>query len=1118
MGKSNAYDRVDRCDLQSLAADERTSLTDEIRQSIDEKLFSSEIAGLSRFRFWDGGGSGQQLWEHQRAAIGTAVAYLAADPKLLSRPDHREAALLKLPTGTGKSAIVAVLARCLFSVKSTLVLTPREALASQLHNDVRYRFWARIGLSNVQEGVCVADAKEVGSELEPISTQLLLPSQISEALEEPKHSRRMLIGTHQALEAIRRLSRSTAKEHQVRAAQARDLIAMLQSFDLVIVDEGHYEPAVTWSKGVRDLNLRTVLLSATPYRNDYKAFRVAGRFVFNFPHHQAVQRRIIRDVNIVSSKQTRKPTGSAMAAFVETLAAELPPVLKIAKKWVASPKVMVRADDIDALISLQKLIDRTFKTQSVVIHHAVKGNQRSHRAYAHVDSAQKECGDAQFWLHQSKLMEGVDDPSYVALAIFDLMSNDRQLIQQIGRVVRTTPSRVKRQTAWVIAGSGNSQRIEQSWAKYKEFEEYCARSTGNVVVNEAALPDRLLESMPDVQYVDGQFKRRFEPDAPLVADDIQLPASSVVLEREQIRGDLSSFIGAMEDSLLEQDRFKVLPISGLPHAAVGFTYYGWRNSPYLREHFFSEWTLGVFLAVEEQGLVFMQDTGGLVIDLSKLGMRRASRESMERAFPAKNNRLTRMSFNSLDLSDNGIRTMAVRTRRLDTTFTDLLDPYLVPTAASGFVEGRARYIGFARSRIRDGVERYLDIATYLAWIRSTARALATKAVRRSAVFDRYAQVRDDVGPDEAVPVSILVDFARDEFLEGLPDTAEARTLAADSEVESDDLCADVSPDGNFSIRVLGKQIGCSIVYVPDSGRYKFQSNDLNDLFSAAEAGDRRHARSASQRINASQSFRILVEKPGVVYAEGRFFQARLNWKAVNGEISILDDVTAISELGAIRSEKGEKIFGQSRIAREEWRRGSLFGVIESACEGGLKNPSQLDSAVAAYPLVVCDDGADEIADFIAVDQQKRRVAFVHAKADRSVNGGYSVGALQAVGRQVLASLTFMSSAPPSKWKSSRWTRNVQANDIQLKGRGRIFRNVDGLSADEITEQIVGACGNMAFQREIWIVAGNLVCREALRERIVQDSVDNRLRQFLMHWDALRTACARASVGLRLFCH
>ena len=60
------------------------------------------------------------------------------------------------------------------------------------------------------------------------------------------------------------------------------MMSWLKGFDLVVVDEGHYE-LVPRSRSVRELKRPTVLLSATPFRNDYKLFQVKGRFVFNYP-------------------------------------------------------------------------------------------------------------------------------------------------------------------------------------------------------------------------------------------------------------------------------------------------------------------------------------------------------------------------------------------------------------------------------------------------------------------------------------------------------------------------------------------------------------------------------------------------------------------------------------------------------------------------------------------------------------------------------------------------------------------------------------------------------------------------------------------------------------------
>jgi hypothetical protein len=95
---------------------------------------------------------------------------------------------------------------------------------------------------------------------------------------------------------------------------------------------------------------------------------------------------------------------------------------------------------------------------------------------------------------------------------------------------------------------------------------------------------------------------------------------------------------------------------------------------------------------------------------------------------------------------------------------------------------------------------------------------------------------------------------------------------------------------------------------------------------------------------------------------------------------------------------------------------------------------------------------------------------------------------------------------------------VQANGITLTGRDRIFRNVDGLTGQQITDALRTACGHPAYSREVWIVAGNMLDRAYVENAIRTGQIDNRLWQFLIHWEGLRTACARAGARLSLYCH
>ena len=1125
--------------LDNLVDDTRTSLTSSIKKQIDHSAFRRDIGQLQRYRFWTVTGRKPHLWEHQKAAIATVVAYLNGDKKIPERPEHKEAALLKLPTGTGKSGIIAVLARCLSSPRKILVLTPREALTKQLLDDIRFRFWSHIGYQAEQGRLFTAAAIDFGADLEAVYTETFLPSRCHSMVQHLQQADRcILVGTHQALDKIRRTS---LDEEASQTAICGELLGLIkQTFDLIVVDEGHYEPAVSWSRGVRDFNLPTVLLSATPYRNDYKSFRVRGRYLFNYPYDEAVKARVIRPVEIIPPGRAAQAEGdeAAIAQFVRIMKSELPKRLTEAKAWFndgALPKVMVRAEDLAKLELLQTAIDREFNTQSVLIHDNAEKSSANPNRFTSVSSAIRARPDAEFWIHQFKLMEGIDDPCFVAVAIYDLMGNSRQLVQQIGRVTRHSKgNKSAKQAGWVLGTPANVARIQTSWSRYEAYETYAANNVELVVTNEVTLPDRLLKFMAEYQYVSGEFRARFEFEAPLAAMDIQLPQSAAVLQVDRPITDIKDLAPAVEEAILDRDRFKITPIEGMPADTFGFSYYAWRNSPLLVDRFFSEWKLGVFIAVRQGDLVFMHDTEGLVVDMASLSLKRADRMLMEKTFPEQGagntSRLSRMSFTSLEMSQQAIRSMAVRTRSFEEVFTDLLDPSLVPTTAFGFVDNAARYVAFVRSRIREASERYVSVAEYVMWTAKVAAELRDQNRKRSGVFGRYAQIIGKLPPEQATPVSILLDFSGEGFIDVRSDSGDAAQRLADEEPDYNDLCADIDEKTNeFVIRYKGEDVPCTIEYREKSGTYRIRSEKLNELQQTGRTDDRRQRQTIVQRLNQDQSFRVLTRKSGVVYAERRFYEPRTRWIESDGSQPILDFVFACPSLKSINSEKGEKSYPTDK---DLWHQTSIFGLVSAVSEQKLKSlgiaNDELTRAIGRYPIWLCDDDSRETMDFVGFDEDQKTIVFVHAKMGaqkkekkgKPTKGGtgFNVTSLQDVGRQALASLAFISRGEPSpEWTKQRWESDVQANDVRLTGRNRIFRNVPGLSAEKLNAKLIQACRNPSFEKEMWIVGAEMTSRKALSEGLKDAIPINRLRQLLMHWDSLQTACARASVRLRWFC-
>jgi superfamily II DNA or RNA helicase len=82
------------------------------------------------------------LWEHQRRAVAEVREYLAATDT------GEQSALITMPTGTGKTGVIAAITTCLPEVTGhRLVLTPWDALVVQPIDDLRERFWNRLPLA-----------------------------------------------------------------------------------------------------------------------------------------------------------------------------------------------------------------------------------------------------------------------------------------------------------------------------------------------------------------------------------------------------------------------------------------------------------------------------------------------------------------------------------------------------------------------------------------------------------------------------------------------------------------------------------------------------------------------------------------------------------------------------------------------------------------------------------------------------------------------------------------------------------------------------------------------------------------------------------------------------------
>jgi superfamily II DNA or RNA helicase len=305
-----------------------------------------------------------ELWDHQIQAVRLLRDYLRTAPE--------GAALIRMPTGTGKTGIMAVISQ--FSIGgSILIVVPWAHLKTQIRAELQGGFWRKLGISSFN----------------PRPVILFTPTNFPEL---SQASPSVIVCTYQTLQVIQQTNPTAY--HSLR-----------KHIDLVLADEGHREPAPSWSLAVRGLAKPSVLFTATPYRNDFYAFKIAEGFVFRLPHRVAETERYIRSVTV----HERNVTGDASQFVDELISFYEGPFQSLKPSTVTLPRVIVRCENDSEIQEIAALL-RERSHSAIEIHDTFTDSEEEGRYHAVPQPSNK---DATFWVHQNKLIEGLAGPNRI---------------------------------------------------------------------------------------------------------------------------------------------------------------------------------------------------------------------------------------------------------------------------------------------------------------------------------------------------------------------------------------------------------------------------------------------------------------------------------------------------------------------------------------------------------------------------------------------------------------------------------------------------------------------------------------------------------------------------------
>src|SRR2546422_2479935 len=383
----------------------------------------------------------------QLGAIWSAKAHFSAS---------NERALINLPTGAGKTAVMMALAFEL-GARRVFVVTPSVFSREQTAQEFR----SLRQLSN-QIGALRKTLKHGPKVLE-------MESELKNVDDWKKFANfDVVISTPNA----------------IRPAPPKDFFhangVAQPKFDIVFVDEAHHSAATTWSKFLDQVSAaRTMLFTATPFRRDRK--RIRARPIYVYPISKAIKDEIYRPVTYVPVETTEPSRRDAELAetcrkyFLEE------------RKEAPQTAIIIKARNIDHANELAHVYRKAGFTKLGVIH-SEKDFKHNSEVLTKVKNNRgdpKNPNQLNGFICVDIGSEGIDVPNLRIAVFHDTPQTLPYTIQIIGRVTRMDPK--QKRNALLIAdrysarGSPEVQVLYESDEGWSEllpglFDDYVKQS------------------------------------------------------------------------------------------------------------------------------------------------------------------------------------------------------------------------------------------------------------------------------------------------------------------------------------------------------------------------------------------------------------------------------------------------------------------------------------------------------------------------------------------------------------------------------------------------------------------------------------------------------------------
>jgi superfamily II DNA or RNA helicase len=975
-------------------------------------------------------------WENLDLLLGVLRDYQINALEMLSKylnSNSQKQSLIKMPTGTGKTLIIAFISSKYAKVRNVLIVTPSEGIREQLYYDIKGRVWDKLGIPSTEKKV----------------SRLYLTT--FSGCDSNKGN--IFVGTMQALNDIR-------KNESAYKLLKKDI-------DLIIFDEGHKEPAEDWKKAIREMGKKVVLMTATPVRNDNNQFNIDKRYIYNYSYHTALKERYIRDIIF------KEISAREILDFLNVVISECD------KHITENPdtKIIIRFKNFEDLnYAYMKLNEEGKKV--IAIHNQYKNDNTDHfegknKAVKSVPDVKQE--KANYWLHQNKLIEGIDDSSFQIVVMYDSFSDVRSLIQQIGRVVRKND--YNSDEAAVVYYRSSTTNQEKLWHEYLLYEEKLKENINLIYFSFEEFFEKALKIHPDIIYSDKHYLKKLNH---LHIDDdrtsfrkFKVPLKTNVFY-SSVRTNvlIDETLKIVHEGILNSDAKIITEIKNIRSNEYVIVYSAFKNSPYLVDEFFLEVRLQIILLKFVDSYLFVFDSNNLIIASIKELYSQIPSEHLQNLFSS-GNKISRVTINNGFINQNNIRRQILNADDISSIAPSVTDKYSFCTTINGVVKSTisneflTRYIGFSKGRISDSSRLY-QLNQYFEWIDYIFNSLKAKGIN-SNIFSRYAPVTRK--PDNLEAISILLDIS--EFTDLFVDKYNKKVVFEKFMYEvKGNIFKVVTDIGDLDINIkFNDRTNKYVLHQTNNFEVYFDVINLSEYFFGNS--DLRKTDDIIQYLNRNQAFQIIVETKRHIYTRQNFYEVGI--KSNDDRLLEILKEYSVTTGGGIVNEKGasSNVVNQKKM----WDRGSLFELVASqgsSIDLTSSYGKELKDHFLGFDYLICTDLNKEIADFIALDEQKQNVYFIHCKASDKM---LSASAFQDVCGQIVKNLDYVHPLSDRKPVDLNNWNGTWENEKYKVSTNRIILNKGDINSESIWAKIKTVSQKQDSNVYVWALLGNMFSLE-----------------------------------------